>query len=69
MAAYGVSQPTGGNLDPEDGFLPIHSAIAVRTTGMGLTHVEMHTHVLMTFHGMSSLYRGEKAPFSQRFEQ
>jgi hypothetical protein len=35
----------------------------------GLTHIEMHTHVLMTLHGMSALHRGEKTPFTQRFKQ
>jgi G3E family GTPase len=29
----------------------------------------MHTHILMTFHGMSVLHRGKKAPFVQRFQQ
>ena len=35
----------------------------------GLTHIEMHTHILMTFHGMSALHRGKKTPFVQRFQQ
>ena len=29
----------------------------------------MHTHILMTFHGMSALHRGKKTPFVQRFQQ
>jgi hypothetical protein len=35
----------------------------------GLTHIEMHTHILMTVHGMSPLHRGKKTPFVQRFQQ
>jgi hypothetical protein len=35
----------------------------------GLTHIEMHTHVLMTLHGMSALHRREKTPSAQRFKQ
>jgi hypothetical protein len=29
----------------------------------------MHSHVLMTFHGMAALHCREKAPFPQRFQQ
>lgn len=62
-----------GNLDPEDGCLPIRIAVATnvsaRAKANGLTHVEMHPHVLMTLHGMSALHRGEETPFAQRFQQ
>jgi len=71
----------GGNLDPEGDCLPIRSAVAasggserpspplLALRANGLTHVEMHAHVLMTLHGMSALHRGEKSPFAQRFKQ